>query len=335
MNIVFDIKNIMSLLSIRLEDLCYYNYLIHRGLDVVFNFREEDLNKAESEKIGQWLMKLASGKKVRRNLSIKNERLIDTQEIRTNFVKKQLTSPADKKNIYFLDSSLDNEHIFDLIIEKGNILLGKIGEETRILDLIDLDGNEIQAIKTNWIDYCPSLPLTDIIICDNHFFKSKERFDCNIDNLLQGLCKFPVKSSLNCVIITNYDQIDDDYKYEFKEGEKKRIKEKEYNKILSPLKNKIERKLKELTGSSCNVTIVLTYKVHDRNIITNYYRIKVGSTVQINDPGTKSDITLEIKSNSDSNSEEITNQLLVEYQNCINNKNVIIGDCCCNFLKFP
>ena len=330
MELVIDKRNVFSLLS-ELSKSDYslheYNDIIKKGLNIVFNFDLSETSQKEQEQLGQWVKSLTLRKKSRRPLSIKwREQIekkdkINTREIKSGFVKT-LTS-KQKRGIYLLDDAIcKKSNIIEVIKDKGSILIGKVGEETKILDSINLEDTETTACEIRWENYCPSLPLTDIIICDNHFFKHKTRYEKNIDDLLRGLCKFPIKSSINCVIIIKTEEIDSYIK-------------------LDEIKNEIEKKLKEITGHECSVTIVQTYDTHDRSIITNYYRIKIGSTTQIDDSGTKGDVLVETKSNAVWNTEKITDDLLNQYQKIINtitnnkdNEKIIIGKRKCNFLSF-
>lgn len=322
MELIIDKRNVFSLLSelLKSDDNLYelyeYSIIIKKGLDIIFNFELSEASQKEQEQLGQWIMLLTSGKKSRRNLSIQWRNEINTREIKSNFVNTQLTSSKQKRGIYLLDNTICRENIIETIREKGSILIGKVGEETKILNSVDLGNSETPACEIKWENYCPALPLTDIIICDNHFFKHKTRYEKNIDDLLRGLCKFPVKSSINCVIIIKTDEIDNYIE-------------------LDKIKDEIEKKLKEITGCNCYVTIVRTNRTHDRNIITNYYRINIGSSTQVNDPGTKTDVMVAAKSNIERINEQNADYLLTEYQKCINlNKDSIIGKGSCNFLSF-
>ncbi|MDE5586591.1 MAG: hypothetical protein K2I92_09725 [Muribaculaceae bacterium] len=99
----------------------------------------------------------------------------------------------------------------------------------------------------------------------------------------------------------------------------------------------IKKSIKRITGSSkSSVTFVGTYAIHDRNAITNYYRIKNGSCFHLKSNGLKSDVTTEIKTHANVNNERRTDELLSIFQNIINESNGkhIYGDKKSNFLDF-
>ena len=115
------------------------------------------------------------------------------------------------------------------------------------------------------------------------------------------------------------------------------IKEREVDSQidLSAEQVKIKAIVKKSSGSSqSTVTILTTYAAHDRALITNYYRVKQGSSFHIKNNSIKHDVSTEIKAHAIRSNYEFTKDLLAEYQNIASNPSKCIGDKVCNFLTF-
>ena len=100
-----------------------------------------------------------------------------------------------------------------------------------------------------------------------------------------------------------------------------------------------QKQIKELVkkasrSSKSTVTILTTYKSHDRSLITNYYRIKHGSCFHLKENGTKNNVMTEIKTHALRNNEENSKYLLDVFQEIASNPVRLIGDKKSNFLKF-
>ena len=97
----------------------------------------------------------------------------------------------------------------------------------------------------------------------------------------------------------------------------------------------IKELVKKASGSkNSTVTIVTTYKNHDRCLITNYYRIKHGSSFHLRENNLKGDVMTEIKTNAHRANEEMTHYLLQVFQGITSAPVRCIGDKRCNFLNF-
>lgn len=311
MEIVIDKANVLSFLSCEDKNAIFEcTRLIKRGIQLCFNFNKEEICTQQDNKILMWLSTMTQGLKVPLP---KWEPRIDSLNIKTNFTTT--LSAKQKRDAYLLN----NGDIVSKIREKGSILIGSIGEEIELLLSLNIEDTETATNKiTSWQEYCPKLPLTDIIICDNHFFKDFKIYQKNRDDLIKGISQLPQQSPVNCVIIFKIDQVDNRF---------------DLNKEVENIKNSL-KKLTKSTKSSA--TIIGTYSTHDRNVITNYYRIKNGSCFHLNDNGLKEDVTTEIKSHANESCERRSNQLLELYQKIIDNSNGknIFGDKKCNFLNF-
>lgn len=209
---------------------------------------------------------------------------------------------------------LNDEHVCDLVAQKSSILIGKVGEEISTINKLLIEGNETLAIKIKWSDYFPNLPLSDLIIADNHYFKHKDVYIHNDNVLIKKLASIPSNSPLNVIIITKKDEIDS-------------------NIDLRAEQLKITEFVKDLTNSTkSSVTILTTYKTHDRTLITNYYRVKHGSCFHLKNSGLKGDVTTEIKSHAIIHNLQMTRTLIKVYQEIATDPVECYGDCKSNLL---
>ena len=211
------------------------------------------------------------------------------------------------------------DNIASIIKDKQCILIGNVGEEYDIIDkLVSLEDKEtLTKAITNWDSYCPKLPLTDIILCDDHYFKDKHVYDKNKNEILLSLCQTP-KSQINVVIITKEGEIDP--AFDLKE-ECKSIKEQ-----ISATSG--------ISKGNCKVTVLTTYKTHSRHLITNYFRIIQTSCFHLIDNGLKDDVNTDIAPCIKQNANEVTDKLLGVFQSVASAPVQFFGDRSSNFLKF-
>ena len=314
MELVIDKLNLLAFISSGDSNAIFEcTRLIKRGIHLCFNFKKEDIDTQshEDNKILMWLRTMTQGRKVA--LPQWNP-LIDSTNLKTNFAT---TLNESQKRFAFL---LDNKDIIPKIQKKGAILIGNVGQEIELLLSLRLEDTEIASHKIpSWLEYCPKLPLTDLIICDNHFFKDQYVYQKNRDELIKGIVQLPDQSPVNCVIIVKINEVDKTFD-------------------LSAEADNIKKTLKQITGNTkSSVTIIGTYATHDRNAITNYYRLTNGSCFHLKDNGLKEDVTAEIKTHANQPYENRTNELILTYQKIIDSskgKN-IYGDKKSNFLTFP
>lgn len=312
MDLIIDKANLVSLLSSDNNELFECTRLIKRGIHLCFNFRKEDIdiNPNEGNRIRMWLSNFTHGRKT--PMPLWNP-CIDSNSIKTNFASNLL--PEQKRSIFLLN----NSEVIPKIREKGAVLIGSVGQEVEMILSLRLEDTEIATSKIcAWVDYCPKLPLTDIIISDNHFFKDSHVYAKNRDELILGMTQVVQQSPVNCVIIFKIGEVD------------KKLNLEEEVEI-------IKKSIKKITGSSkSSVTFIGTYSTHDRNAITNYYRLKNGSCFHLKFNGLKSDVTTEIKTHANFINESRTNELLSVYQKIIEESHGkhIYGDKKSNFLSF-
>ena len=284
--------------------------LIRRHFDVKYNFPKDDV-KAE-EHLMAWFSKYGQGVGGNALYFSKDEsEMFPPRPVKSNFYN---TGTNDLLTSIYL---LEDEHICDVISSKSCILIGKIGEELKVLASLIMDNTETPAVKiTSWGDYLPKLPLTDIIISDNHYFKFQETYKKNDNELIRFLSNIPNNSPVNVIIVTKEGEVDNNINLEEEQG-------------------KIKEIVKKASGSTkSSVTIVTTYKSHDRSLITNYYRIKHGSCFHLKSNGLKGDVMTEIKSHGKKQNEEMSKYLLGIYQEIVSSPVRCFGDKKSNFLIF-
>ena len=184
--------------------------------------------------------------------------------------------------------------------------------------LLSLDDKEILTKSiVSWNDYCPKLPLTDIILCDEHYFKSKRVYEKNHKEILTSICQ-PTNSQVNIVIITKEGEIDSAIDVE---NECKIIKDQ-----ISSVSG--------ISKGKCKVTVLTTYKTHSRHLITNYFRIVHTSCFHLIDNGLKDDVNTDIASCTSPTANDVTDRLLSIFQSVADAPIHSYGDKISNFLIY-
>ena len=315
MRLYIDKENILSFMSKRNkdEDLFYESiHMIKAGMEVYYNFSKSDV--ASNPVLMAWFSRMrGSGVKFDSffcpDLSMKPER-----PLKTNFYVN--FSPVDRSSVYLLDIE---EHICNIIKEKQCILIGRIGDEFDIFGkLLEIpERPRMMAKLQSWKQYCPQLPLTDVILCDNYYFKHSNVYRKNDNELIRSLASIP-KDSLNLVIITKEGEIDSNIDLSIECG---KIKD-------------IVCKISNLSKKKCSVTIMTTNRIHSRHILTNYYRISPTSCVHLKDNGLKEDANILIESHADPSAAEATKDLINMFQSIASNPVRIYGDRRSNYIHF-
>lgn len=283
--------------------------LIRKHLDVQYNFPKDKLKTDSS--LMAWFARYGQGV-TGKQIFISNEsEVFPERPVKSNFYNR---GDANFLSSIYL---LDDEHMCDVIKGKSCVLIGKIGEEIELIHSLIMEGTEIPAVSiSSWGDYLPILPLTDIIISDNHYFKDETIYRSNNNEIISYLASIPQSSPVNIIIITKEGEVDNRIDLN---SEQKRIKE---------LAKKASK------SSKSTVTILTTYKSHDRSLITNYYRVKHGSCFHLKNNGIKNDVMTEIKTHALKYNEDISKYLLTVFQEIVNQPAKSFGDKKSNFLSF-
>lgn len=320
MNLLMDKANFLSLLRNK-ETWKDCKALIEKGINIILNFNKEellDLEEADKARVNAWINTSNDGNK---KYGIFHQKLLDTKNLKTNFIKSifkiqlETQEKLDKK-FYRYGFLLDNEMLINHIKGQGTMLVGKVGEESEVILSLQLENTETPTCKIrSWKDYVPHLSVSNIIICDNHYFKTIEVYHDNKTELIKALCANIKNSPVNCIIIAKADCINNELDI---------AKEQIY----------LQTKLKKLTKSSnSNLSIVLTYSTHDRDIITDFYRIKNGTCFHLNN-NIKKNVTTEIKTHANKNNEEISDYLVETYKEIVSkNEKTTYGKVICDFFE--
>ena len=311
MVLYIDKENLISL--VRSEDkACFVEYsnLIRKNLDIQYNFSKEEIRGDEF--LTFWFSQLGSGVGgVQEFCPPRN--IVPKRPMKSNFIKD--LDASGRSALFFLND-IDK---CTAVESKCCVMVSKIGDELSKLKAVfqpDEQGEILTYRIADWGDFLPKLPLSDIIICDNHYFKDKEVYEANENEIIRFLSSIPHESPVNVVIIVKDSKVD--------------------TKIaLAEAQSRIKGLVKRASGSSkSTVTILTTNKTHDRALITNYYRVKQGSSFHIKHIHVKHDISAEIKTHAIRNNHEFTVSLLNEYQDIASQPVKCIGDKICNYLTF-
>lgn len=280
--------------------------LVIRNMDVQYNFSKSRDDIVHDPELSYWFGKYGSGAGT---TFCPPSDIKPTRPLKNNyFTGKSIT---ELSSVYLInDANVDN------IKSKHNVLIGKVGEEVSTLKLLLIDSSsKLSCYIGSWKGFCPELPMTDVILCDNHYFKHKEVYDNNNNELIRLLASIPNKSPLHIVIITKTGEIDP--KIDLAE-EQKRIR----NIVVEGT---------DSTKSS--VIIATTYKDHGRNLISNYFRIDHGTCFHLKGNNIKGNDVTSRKSNAIRGEEETTLHLIQFFQDVISNCNELYGNYHGNLLK--
>ena len=315
MRLYIDKENIESIITNRKDNLDKFSELaryVKKGLIVHYNFPKEEM--LENQYLQAWF-KTVKGEGVS---SVSEfcppSNVFPVRPVKTNFLSS--CQPNALRSIYFLNMK---QNISKVIQDKQCILISNVGEEYDSIEkLLTLEDKEtLTSSILSWSSYCPQLPLTDIIICDEHYFKNKEVYDKNHNEIITSLCNTP-KNQINVVIITKEGEVDPTI---------------DINTECQNIKQQISV-TSNISGKNCRVTVLTTYKTHSRHLITNYFRIVHTSCFHLKDNGLKGDVNTDIASHVNKNSNEVTDKLLVLFQTIVDSPVKCFGDKISNFLKF-
>ena len=314
MRLYIDKENILAFMSNRNSNNDLFDEsirLIKKGLDVYYNFPKKDI--LESQVLTAWFGKMkGTGVKSESFFCSGNGDVRPMRPLKSNFYVDY--NSEDRSSIYLLN--IEN-NICDVIRKKRSILIGSPGEEIKLFEsLLDIDKEQLMY-KINWKNYCPQLPITDVIICDNHYFNNVYVYNKNNNELIRALAEIP-RDSINVVIITKKGEVD-----------RKIDLDKEYKTIKEIISN-----VSGLSKGKCSVTILTSYKFHSRHIITNYYRIMPTSCIHLKDNGLKEDANVVIRSHFNHDAVEISKDLIKMCQEIANDPAEVYGDKKSNYINF-
>ena len=315
MRLYIDKENIISFMANRNNDLDLFDEsvrLIKRGMEVYYNFPKSEI--LNSPVLTAWFGRM-KGAGVRfgcifcPDATVKPER-----PVKTNFYANY--DIADRGSLFLLNLE---ENTYNIINDKRSILISKPGGEMSIFQtLIEIpERPEMMTEIRSWDEYCPKVPLTDVIISDNHYFKNRYVYQKNDNELIRALASIP-KDTFNLVIVTKDGEVDRNIDLN---NEYKAIKD-----ILASTSG--------LSKKKCSVTIITTNRTHSRHIITNYYRLSPTTCVHLKNNGLKEDADISIHPHTEPNAVKTTKRLISIFNSIAANPVTIVGDKKSNFISF-
>ena len=315
MHLYIDKENLESLVKGRNNNLDLYAEItryVKKGLEVHYNFSKEEFLK--NVYLQAWFQTVKSDGVTSSSTFCPPKEIFPEHPVKSNFLND---SPFEAyRSLYLLNME---DSISQTIKNKQCILIGNVGEEYEVMNKLQmLDDKEIPASTLkSWNQYCPQIPLTDIILCDEHYFNNKSVYEKNANEILTSLCVTP-KNQINVVIITKEGQVDSNIDLE---AECKNIKEQ-------------LAKVSGISKGKCKVTILTTYKTHSRHLITNYFRIIHTSCFHLKENQLKADVNTTIASDAFKNSASTTAHLIKLFQEVADAPVKSFGDKKSNFLNF-
>lgn len=316
MKLYIDKENILAFMSNRNSDGDLFDEsirLIKKGLDVHYNFSKAEI--LNNQILDAWFRRVrGSGVENDSSFCSDESEIKPERPLKSNFYIRY--GSEDRSSIYLLNIE---ENMRNTIRNKHSILIGSPGDEMGLFaSLLAMNDKEQLMYKIkSWKDYCPQMPLTDVIICDNHYFKNINVYRKNDNELIRALAEIP-KETINIVFITKEGEVDSEINLE---DECRKIKETIAN-------------VSGISKGKCSVTILTTYSTHNRNIITNYYRIKPSSCVHLKDNGLKNDVDIDIKPHTNFNAVKTSRDLINEFQKIAKNPVKVFGDRKSNYIEF-
>lgn len=255
-----DKANVESMVKAKDPDMFYEcTRMICRGIDVHYNFQKQEMMSNPYLQI--WFRK-TKGQGVQNRTEFTDKRNTVLPDRPVHIVDFG-NGKEDVDAIYLLD---DKKACDD--IEKHNcILIGDVGKEYSIFEkmqCIESDHEIALSRIGSWSNYistcCPNFPLTDIVLVDNYYFVDRRRYEANDNDLIRKLVSSVLNYPVNLVILSDNNNL----------GHRIYL-EDEVDVIRDIL-------IDETGNDNCNVTIVMANRnIHDRELITNYFRIKSGA----------------------------------------------------------
>lgn len=206
MNVYIDKANIVSFLQ-QYKDKRFQscNQMLKEQCDMNFNFSKNELlsDKIHGREVIAWLTTLSSGMKGEVVWEVKFPDRPLKSNCHISFTREQLCS------VYLLD-----DEKVDNVLEKGIILIAKVGSEIDVLSNLFFPNKQYQKNifrqLSSWKDLATYIsPCTDIIIVDQFLLSDVSLLESNIYTLVERLCSLAHHSKLNIVLFTlkeNYDK---------------------------------------------------------------------------------------------------------------------------------
>lgn len=318
MRLYIDTENIrsfiMSLKKCEDEDARYeIRNFIKKELDVYVNSVDEQ--QLNDESIQVWISLMMGGDGLghsEKKILIGDKRFPPRFPFKSNFYKT--LTKEDLSSIYLLDEDVKK---CKEVASKGAVLIGCVHEEINVINkIMKVKHGKVQLTSqiSSWKDFCPELPLTDIVLIDPFYFKDYNQISSN--ELIRSITLTPQNNHINIVLFYNH------------EGDKGiNVKEE-----MQYIKDMVKRN----TNTKPNVTIVRMYNMHDRDLITNYFALDSGCGFDLHKSIIKDNEKVTLYSMAyKQECADTYNEILCKYQKSISKGcGEIIGDKKSNFFTF-
>lgn len=234
--------------------------LLKRQLELVFNFDKNECRN--SPLLLQWLNQLSQGRGDNNSADEFKCPPFPDRPIKSNF---RTNMPWEVFHSVFL---VDDERA-DILKQDNSMLIGKVGEETKLLsalfcnssfDLHSLYNIQDKATFKGWETLKEDghiMPCSDIVIADRYLFcRDNGIMERNIYKILSMFAEGTQKSKINILFFSeNTDE---------------------------QIRKNVSKRVNEIFGkkTKVNITFIVygNYKPHDRFILTNYRLFRSGDS---------------------------------------------------------
>lgn len=324
MKLYIDKENLISLLKQGKDESITEEYneikrLLKRQLELVFNFDKDECRN--NPLLLQWLNQLSQGRGNNNSTDEFKYPPFPDRPIKNNF-------RTDMPWEIFHSVFLVNDVKTDVLKEDNNMLIGNVGEETKLLstlfcnssfDLHSLYNIQDESAFKGWDTLEKDghiMPCSDIVIADRYLFYNERKLESNLYKILSMFAESLQKSKINIIF--------------FSED----IKEELRNRVAKDVKKLFKKKVK------VNVTFVIygNYKPHDRFILTNYRLFRSGDSFNYYDEKghlCSKGLALDVDSLANANICSVVAKIQKDMQDLCNKADGrIFGDRVSNFISF-
>lgn len=294
MKLYIDLNNLESIVKSKDSDVFdEFVLLVKRDLDVHYNFDKKEM--LTNKYVDYWFKRIKGQGKITKDEILPEFQIYPDRPVKDDFY----THPEHNASCSIF--MLSEEEICNECLSNG-VLAVKIGQEMDLLtEILSLKDKEVPIIDINkWSEYCPKLPLTQLVFVDDYYFADLEEFYKDDYEIFKELSRRTGGSPISVVIFT--------------EIVNRSIK-------LADVCTELKREVIKITGNKeCTVSIYVTVKRHARCVITNYYRIKSDSGFRLKEYGKKDDNMADIKPHCVKLNEKNTRSLMAQLLEIATNK---------------
>ena len=325
MKLYIDKENLLSLLKEEDKDVISEEYneikrMIKKHLDLVFNFDKSECRN--NPLLIKWLNQLTQGRGDASSTDEFKTPPFPQRPIKNNF---RTNMPWD----VFYSVFLVNDEKAESLKKENNMLIGNVGEETKLLSSLfcnkSFDLHSLYNIKDKtrfkgWETLDNDghiMPCSDIIFADRYLFSNMNRLENNLYKILSLFARRVQSPKINILFFSeNYSE---------------------------DIRNKVCKRINEIFGKETKVKVTFVVygneRPHDRFILTNYRYFRSGDSFNnyYNENGymVSEGITLDVDSLANNNTCSVISKLQKDMQNlCDKASGRIFGAKESNFISF-